>query len=513
MTTVDKSTKLYSTFDPRNIPNCVLWLDFADSSSVTLSGSNITALRDKSNLNQTITIFGTPTQVSTLNTKNIATVTAGGFRAQLTNSLTNYTHTAFIVNRLDATPVEGQANLAISPSATQPSPYTVYRSIDYAASNFRSVEFLTGGSVNTFGIASSNNAFIWTSQYDGGSAMSGFVNGGASSATQVGSTPGVNGSYISVGGEFYTSVTPTYWKGIVAEVILYNFVLTSTQRQQVEGYLAWKWGLQGNLPAAHSYNNTTVKHGPYLSTFRPTDLSSTCALWFDAADTSKITGTTQVTAWVNKGTISTTASNFTGSCTSGNTINGLNFVRCPAGTEMRFTAALNTQARSWFYVGRLVTTLTSGTYAGAINQTGGAGQDSLVFAYVDASNNGVYIGPSGVAVTVGANLPSSTLSNMFMVSAVNSVTSSSNVLTLNGTSYSLSYSASAASYNVNSLAYRIGTSAYNTSIDIMEVVFYYGNLTSYERQIVEGYLAWKWKIQGNLPSTHPFKNFPPLKPN
>jgi hypothetical protein len=26
---------------------------------------------------------------------------------------------------------------------------------------------------------------------------------------------------------------------------------------------------------------------------------------------------------------------------------------------------------------------------------------------------------------------------------------------------------------------------------------------------VEGYLAWKWGLQGNLPPNHPYKLFPP----
>jgi hypothetical protein len=42
----------------------------------------------------------------------------------------------------------------------------------------------------------------------------------------------------------------------IAEIILYNSVLTTLQVQQLEGYLAWKWGLQANLPANHPYKNS-----------------------------------------------------------------------------------------------------------------------------------------------------------------------------------------------------------------------------------------------------------------
>jgi len=34
----------------------------------------------------------------------------------------------------------------------------------------------------------------------------------------------------------------------------FNKSLTTTERQQVEGYLAWKWGLNGNLPSTHPYS-------------------------------------------------------------------------------------------------------------------------------------------------------------------------------------------------------------------------------------------------------------------
>ena len=41
--------------------------------------------------------------------------------------------------------------------------------------------------------------------------------------------------------------------GLYAEILFYSGVLSKTQYQQVEGYLAWKWGLQTSLPASHPY--------------------------------------------------------------------------------------------------------------------------------------------------------------------------------------------------------------------------------------------------------------------
>jgi hypothetical protein len=39
----------------------------------------------------------------------------------------------------------------------------------------------------------------------------------------------------------------------IGEVIIYNSVLSTTTRRQVEGYLAHKWDVPGNLPANHPY--------------------------------------------------------------------------------------------------------------------------------------------------------------------------------------------------------------------------------------------------------------------
>jgi hypothetical protein len=46
-----------------------------------------------------------------------------------------------------------------------------------------------------------------------------------------------------------------YMTGNYYEALFYNTIPTTLERQQIEGYLAWKWGLQGNLPANHPYKS------------------------------------------------------------------------------------------------------------------------------------------------------------------------------------------------------------------------------------------------------------------
>jgi hypothetical protein len=85
-----------------------------------------------------------------------------------------------------------------------------------------------------------NSAYIWnyngTTSYSGSTSLNGPLGGLA-----------INTSGGCCGGESSDCD--------LAEIILYDSQLTTLQVQQMEGYLAWKWGLQGNLPASHPYKN------------------------------------------------------------------------------------------------------------------------------------------------------------------------------------------------------------------------------------------------------------------
>ncbi len=49
--------------------------------------------------------------------------------------------------------------------------------------------------------------------------------------------------------------------GAFAEIVFLTGTTNDIDRQKMEGYLAWKWGLQGQLPAGHPYKDAapTVK--------------------------------------------------------------------------------------------------------------------------------------------------------------------------------------------------------------------------------------------------------------
>ena len=43
------------------------------------------------------------------------------------------------------------------------------------------------------------------------------------------------------------------WNGLIAEVLAFNSKLSDSDRQKIEAYLAYKWGINGNLPSTHPY--------------------------------------------------------------------------------------------------------------------------------------------------------------------------------------------------------------------------------------------------------------------
>ena len=118
------------------------------------------------------------------------------------------------------------------------------------------------------------------------STMSPFVNG-RTYTTLAGATLATTGIY--VGGP------SNYFNGTISEVLIYSNTLSPLQRQAVEGYLAYKWRIQSNLPTTQPFYAIT----PFSRTFTPVDLLG-CSLWLDGGDNSTMNSTPTVTSWSDK---------------------------------------------------------------------------------------------------------------------------------------------------------------------------------------------------------------------
>ena len=265
-------------FLPTQITGCSLWLDGADSSSFTLSGSAVTQWNDKSGNG------GNATQ-STSGNRPTFTGSGAIFNAASNqhfnlNTTFSSTHSIFIV----ATPTS--ASQVYLFGRTYPSGHPTFI-INYTGS---SLEYYPGGDGSTrTTFASPTSTFIAGYVRNFGTSVFGRYNGNQVTISAAPTSEGSSLAWGSLGcsapiyGNFYT--------GTIYEFMIFNTVLITTQCQTIESYLAQKWGLTGSLPAGHPGLNqiihrnlqTTFTKTPYFVKFSPTQISG-CSLWLDGAD-------------------------------------------------------------------------------------------------------------------------------------------------------------------------------------------------------------------------------------
>ena len=102
---------------------------------------------------------------------------------------------------------------------------------------------------NTTDTASSGTRYMTNTHYLSGSNTGyGYLNGNTQPTFSIGNSriqPNTN--------NFIANSPFGIMAGTISEILVYNISHTTNQRQLVEGYLAWKWGLQKQLPNSHPY--------------------------------------------------------------------------------------------------------------------------------------------------------------------------------------------------------------------------------------------------------------------
>ena len=239
-------------FSLSNIPGVQLWLDAADESTLSLSNSTVTQWRDKSgNARHTTTIGGSPTYNS-----NSKVINLNGSSTYLVGPYDNTTAflTMFAVSTVNFSQGGAGSYRLVSVGSTLSNDFNNVGSASIlrvaSASQLRSLR-VGANNLIPVGTITSDVRFLIMAQYNGTTSTN-FVNG--SNIASLASTGNFNISSYSIGRDVgNTAGTYTYWPGTVSEVIIFSSVLSTLQRQQVEGYLAQKWGLTGSLPSSHPF--------------------------------------------------------------------------------------------------------------------------------------------------------------------------------------------------------------------------------------------------------------------
>lgn len=511
--------RYYSDFDPRVPAGCALWLDGADSNTMTFaSGSNITVWMDKS---------GSSNHASQTTSGQYPTFSAPGVLfdganhyIQISNPSIRPTN-AYVVVQSSAPSgtiyQKGFANTGSNDLETALK-YTSSSNIDTLyvnSSGTQSNVTYTSGATASVTIIESTWDETTIRLYTNGTER------GSNTLTGPQRTATTGATDMRIGAEFAgpsnTSIGMSYWDGTIYEIVMYSNALTTSNRQAVEGYLARKWGLQSNLPVTHAYYTLT----PFARPMIPPDLGNS-ENWFDAADVDTITSSGGIVSqWRNKGVICQgyEITPYSGSPTTGiASNNGLNCIGIPSTAILQHRdVAVNyaTQPRSQFFATRptLDTTIAGGGTLGFKFQDGinASGNDCIIFY-----NNGRLLElAQGIAFQI-ESVPIANQQNTFGIyTFVNAATAVRNKIALDGTSLSLSTCNVAANYNQTAplsnyvnLTVVLGSTNVGSQ-EMGEWVGFRSELWPAEVQKMEGYLAWKWGNRASMPSTHPYRNLAP----
>ena len=239
-------------FHPKTISGLQLWLDGADSSSMTFSGSNVTVWNDKSGNGNNGTATGTPTlSQNKLNDKSMISLDGSSYFLG-SMSDTNTTLTAFFIG---ITHVSQSVNARVVSLGTT-------SANDYSSSSRCVAIYHPASSVGTYRNPSQSLAsitldqpYIACSLYDGTNGYT-FLNGSASGSSFA-STGSFNISAYGVGNYVNAPTNNEAFTGFMGEILVYNTALTASQRRKVEGYLSWKWGVQSILPTTHAWTKNS----------------------------------------------------------------------------------------------------------------------------------------------------------------------------------------------------------------------------------------------------------------
>lgn len=243
-----------------------LWLDAADTSTITLNGSTVSQWNDKSGNGRNVT-QATATSQPTYNTTAINGKAALSFDGG--DSLQNLTPGALLRNVSGGTlaTVASYTNNAAGRCAIGISTATAGQNRATLAANIAgNTGYLVGGrrlDADSFALAGSATftagaTVIQTGviDYANSDAFS-YINGSLDASNTSFQTNG--NSSDTDPGALYIGISGTatnFMLGLIGEVIVTNTALSSDDRERIEGYLAWKWTLEGNLPVGHTYKNT-----------------------------------------------------------------------------------------------------------------------------------------------------------------------------------------------------------------------------------------------------------------
>ena len=233
-----------------------LWLDAAEAGTITLNGSTVSQWNDKS---------GNGRNVSQATASAQPTYNATGLNGKPSLSFDGTSDFMLGVSNigLSGNPLFSVAGVFVTQlpsddvflSFGSTAAASSYHFMGANSGNNVWTGFANASQLGTATLSSPSSAYVFTAVRNAVNTANWTVtqNGNVLTVTQGDSTAitlvdgPINIARFVNGGNI-ASMT-------AAEIVLVPTTLSTDNRQKLEGYLAWKWGLQANLPAGHPYKD------------------------------------------------------------------------------------------------------------------------------------------------------------------------------------------------------------------------------------------------------------------
>lgn len=240
-------------FSPSSISSMQLWLDANDATTITLSttASTVTQWRDKSGQGRhAIPFQGQPFYSNTALTGNLPGIVFSNastlYAPASPNTFPSSIH-AFVIFQKTGAAVATNETVVARSLSNQPAPFDVYDTTRL----FGNGSGVGGGSFSSaLNIKSATSVNNWSYTVTSNFAQE-FWQG-----STVNQSLGGTNRYGDAASNIWFGTradSATAYRGVISESLFYSSILTFGERQAIEGYLAWKWGVQSSLIINHPF--------------------------------------------------------------------------------------------------------------------------------------------------------------------------------------------------------------------------------------------------------------------
>lgn len=241
-------------WEPNQLANLFAWYDASDSSTITQSGGSVSQWDDKkgsADLVQTTGADQPTTNANTINSLNVIDMDGDHMIAPMSISDTDFS--AFFVCEKIGTPTSGDAAMTFYDSALANDSSTVATALVGYLPNDTQLKTDRAAVTLTETHPGVGVPYLYGAVFDGTNlliSLNGSTQTTGSTGTFTIDNLLLNGRWGSVGPAPFAFGRRRY-----GEMVVVSNGLSTSDRQKVEGYLAWKWGLQRDLPREHPYRS------------------------------------------------------------------------------------------------------------------------------------------------------------------------------------------------------------------------------------------------------------------